>query len=137
MNKYFISLIVLLLGVQALANTCGGNCPSNDCPSCPCGTQRSVVNIASWCSQFSGWNQACCQCIASHESGGNTNAANHNSNGSYDVGLWQINNVNWASCSGGQAPCDPHTNLQCAIKVWQWGGKTFKLWSTAKACGCA
>lgn len=29
------------------------------------------------------------------ESGGDANAANYNSNGSFDVGLWQINDVNW------------------------------------------
>lgn len=29
------------------------------------------------------------------ESGGNAHAANENSNGSFDVGLWQINSGNW------------------------------------------
>lgn len=37
------------------------------------------------------------QCIMQHESGGNANAANENTNGSFDIGLWQINSVNWAS----------------------------------------
>jgi len=32
------------------------------------------------------------------ESGGNAHAANQNSGGSYDVGLWQINDYNWVSC---------------------------------------
>jgi hypothetical protein len=93
----------------------------------------------------------------SAESGGNGNAANYNSNGkwcgwwgvdgryerarglwsagSYDVGAWQINSSNWASCSGGKAPCDMDTNLDCAIKVWTWGDKSFKLWSTCSQCG--
>ena len=35
-----------------------GNCPSNDCSGCPCGTTTAYQNIASWCSRFSGWNQA-------------------------------------------------------------------------------
>ena len=69
-----------------------------------------------------------------HESGGNENAANENSNGSFDIGLWQINSMNWDSCSGGKAPCDPNTNLECAIKVYQWGGNTWKLWSTCTVC---
>ena len=47
------------------------------------------------------------------ESAANANAANQNSGGSYDVGLWQINDMNWASCSSGKAPCDPNTNLNC------------------------
>lgn len=71
----------------------------------------------------------------SKESGGNANAVNQNgAGGSYDVGLWQINDMNWASCSGnsnwylsicslsfmlnciiegGAAPCDPSKNLEC------------------------
>ena len=49
-----------------------------------------------------------------HESGGNANAVNQNGNGgSYDVGLWQINDMNWASCNGGKAPCDGNSNLNC------------------------
>ena len=50
-----------------------------------------------------------------------------NSGGSYDIGLWQINDMNWASCSGGKAPCDPNTNLNCAKKVFGWGGNTWKV----------
>lgn len=64
------------------------------------------------------------------ESGGNGNAMNQNTDGSFDVGLWQVNTQNWNSCSGGSPPCDPSTNLGCAIDVWRWGGGTFKLWST-------
>jgi len=70
------------------------------------------------------------------ESGGNANAANENSGGSYDIGLWQINSGNWASCSGGSAPCDPSTNLKCAEMIWGWGGDTWKYWSTCGGCGC-
>ncbi len=94
------------------------------------------------------------------ESSGNANAANYNSNGachasvrlfgeraglvrggkvdcagSYDVGAWQINSSNWASCSGGNPPCDMNDNLACAIKVWNWGGGSFRYWSTCSQCG--
>ena len=72
----------------ALANSCGGNCPSGDCTNCYCGTSREVVNIADHCAAYSGWSQSCCQCIASHESGGNAHAQLRDSNGSNDVGLW-------------------------------------------------
>ena len=71
------------------------------------------------------------------ESGGNANAINYNSNGSYDVGLWQINDFNWKECNQGKAPCDPYQNLNCAIKVYKWGKNSFKFWSTAAGCGCA
>ena len=107
--------------------TCGGNCPSGDCVACPCGTSANTVDIAAMCAQYS-WNQANCQCIMNAESGGNANAVNYNTNESTDVGLWQINSFNWAACAGGSAPCNPSTNLACAIDVYNWGGNTWKLW---------
>eukprot|EP01113_Clastostelium_recurvatum_P037145 TRINITY_DN53_c0_g2_i2.p1 TRINITY_DN53_c0_g2~~TRINITY_DN53_c0_g2_i2.p1 ORF type:complete len:151 (+),score=30.29 TRINITY_DN53_c0_g2_i2:60-512(+) len=116
-------------------NTCGGNCPSNDCPGCPCGTARADQDVAAVCARYSGWNQACCQCIVKHESSGNANAANYNTNGSYDVGVWQINNIHWGACNGGKAPCDVESNLKCAIEVWN-ERKSFGPWSTCKGCGC-
>jgi len=118
--------------------TCGGNCPSGDCTSsCPCGsTPNTSISPAEACASFNGWSQSCCQCIVNHESGGNQNAMNQNTDGTFDVGLWQINARNWASCNGGQPPCAFQANLQCAIKVWQWGGSTFRLWSTNSICGC-
>jgi len=115
---------------------CGGNCPGGMCQSCPCGTTRNLQNIATWCAKYS-WSQACCRCIVNAESGGNANAMNGNSNGSLDAGLFQVNSVNWNDCSGGKAPCDPSVNLGCAIKVYQWGQNSFRLWSTAQKCGCA
>eukprot|EP01111_Echinosteliopsis_oligospora_P004606 TRINITY_DN17608_c0_g1_i1.p1 TRINITY_DN17608_c0_g1~~TRINITY_DN17608_c0_g1_i1.p1 ORF type:complete len:147 (-),score=32.26 TRINITY_DN17608_c0_g1_i1:81-521(-) len=145
MNKFLV-LCVLVLALPCIFardsnvtepfNTCGGNCPSNDCGSCPCGTSRAPVDIDSVCSAYSGWDQACCRCIVSHESSGNANAANENTNGSFDVGVWQVNSMNWASCNGGAAPCGVDANRECAIKVWQWGGNSFKLWSTCGGCGC-
>ena len=129
------AVLVAVLAQLAAADTCGGNCPSDDCPSCPCGTGTNYVNIANWCAGY-GWGQSCCQCIVSHESGGNGNAANYNDNGSFDIGLWQVNEMNWNDCSGGNAPCDISTNQQCAIDVYRWGGNTWRLWSTCGGCGC-
>jgi hypothetical protein len=82
------------------STTCGGNCPGG-CDSCPCGSSSSYQSASSWCAQYSGWSQTQCQCIMNAESGGNANAVNQNTGGSLDVGLWQINSMNWASCSSG------------------------------------
>ena len=128
--------VLAIIALAVAAETCGGNCPSDDCNSCPCGTSRDVVDIDSFCSQYSGWSMECCRCIVSHESGGNAHAVNHNSNGSNDVGLFQINDINWPSCSGGQPPCNPSTSLECAKEVFHWGSNTWKLWSTCGGCGC-
>jgi len=88
-----ITIILLLLVVLVFADSCGGNCPSGKCPTCYCGTSKSVLDIAAWCAKYS-WNQNCCKCVVSHESSGNAHALNYNSNASTDVGLWQINTVN-------------------------------------------
>jgi len=131
-----ICLILLVCLPFIAANTCGGNCPSNDCSSCPCGTGTAPVDIAAQCARGP-WNQACCECIIRHESGGNSHALNENSNGSFDVGLWQVNSMNWGVCNGGHAPCDVDSNLKCAIDVYNWGGHNFHLWSTCHFCaGC-
>jgi len=116
-------------------DSCGGNCPSSDCSTCPCGTSSNYVDIASICSQYSAWDQSCCQCIVNAESGGNGNAANENTNGSFDIGVFQINSVNWPTCSGGSAPCDVNTNLACAETIWGYYS-SFYLWSTCGGCGC-
>jgi len=87
-------IVLLLLLTIAFASTCGGNCPSGKCTTCVCGSTKKVEDIAAWCSKHS-WNQACCKCIVSHESGGNANAINYNTNDTYDVGLWQINHVSY------------------------------------------
>ena len=127
--------ITLLIGVIN-SDKCGGNCPGGKCNSCPCGYDKNVVDGASWCNKYSGWNQACCRCIVSHESVGNGNAMNGNSNGSLDVGLFQINSMNWGQCNGGNAPCNLDQNLNCAKKIFGWGGNSFRLWATASMCGC-
>ena len=130
-----IIVLICLIFALAFADTCGGNCPSGKCPSCPCGTSKLMADITGWCAKYN-WNQACCKCIVSHESGGNAHAMLYNTNNTYDVGFWQINQVNWGQCNGGSAPCDLQPNLNCAIKVYGWGGNTWKLWSTHTACGC-
>eukprot|EP00347_Sterkiella_histriomuscorum_P009418 403341290 len=130
-------VLVIALGLSlVLANSCGGNCPSGRCNDCKCGSAPAKVDIAAACARNSGWSQTCCKCIIEHESGGNSHAQLHNTNGSDDVGLWQVNSMNWASCNGGAAPCTVDANLACAKKVFAWGGNTWKLWSTCGACGC-
>jgi len=138
--RLFVCVLFSVIVSLASADRCGGNCPSNDCPAgkCMCGTSPNHVDTTSWCSKFTGWSQGCCKCIAEHESGGNANAENYNpGGGTYDIGLWQINNANWGkgSCPAG-APCDPNRNLACAKQVWSWGGDTWRLWSTCSVCGC-
>lgn len=130
----FAILGALMLAI-GFAENCGGNCPTGKCTTCFCGNTKLNLDIGAWCAKYS-WDQACCKCIVSQESGGNAHAMNYNPNGSTDVGLWQINNINWGQCNNGHAPCDPTQNLNCAIDVYKWAGNSWKAWSTHAACGC-
>jgi hypothetical protein len=67
MNLFFVALFAFLAtyamagtimkdGLNTTSSTCGGNCPGGNCPSCPCGTTKNVIDIATWCSKYS-WNQ--------------------------------------------------------------------------------
>lgn len=69
-----VLLALMLLLAVAFADSCGGNCPSGKCPVCHCGSTKLMEDIATWCAKHSGWNQSCCKCIVSHESGGNAHA---------------------------------------------------------------
>lgn len=130
-----ILICFALILALSLADTCGGNCPGGKCPSCPCGTTKNMQDIGAWCGKY-GWNQACCKCIVSHESGGNAAAMNYNPNGTFDVGLFQINHINWAGCNGGNPPCSADANYHCAVYIYGRWGNSFNAWSTHTSCGC-
>jgi len=129
------SALVMCTLKLTLGNTCGGNCPTDSCTSCPCGTTPSFTNIGQACAQYAQWSQSCCLCIVGYASNGNLNAAYYNvGNRTYDVGLWQIGQHNWPSCSNGSAPCSFTANLNCAIKMFQFGGNTWKNWGSCADC---
>lgn len=80
--------ITVCIAYVSAGSTCGGNCPSGTCTECYCGTSTEYPDLSYHCGRYSGWSQSCCECIAKHESGGNSHAELHNTNGSTDVGLW-------------------------------------------------
>lgn len=82
--------------------------------------------------QGAGWrldDLATAVAVALAESGGDTTATHHNTNGSTDYGLWQVNSVHY----GGQAPpnwSDPAANAQAAHAVWARQG--WNAWTVYK-----
>ncbi|PRP80637.1 hypothetical protein PROFUN_10692 [Planoprotostelium fungivorum] len=134
-SRLLFALALCGLFVFTFASNCGGNCPANNCKTCPCGTKKSFANIQSTCSQWKGINLRCCNCIANAESSGNANAMHGNGDGSIDVGLFQINSVNWKSCNGGRAPCGLSENIKCAKSIYGYK-KNFSPWATCGGCGC-
>jgi hypothetical protein len=67
--------------------------------------------------------------VAMAESSGNSNAINHNSNGSTDYGLWQINSVHSGQFgTPGSRWLDPVYNAQMAHTLWKSQG--FRPWVT-------
>ena len=148
MKFFYVAIIVLWLcsachsekllpqylkgSLHSTSSICGGNCPSG-CDTCPCGSRTSMTNIRDWCAKYH-WNQQNCECIVLHESEGNKNAMHQNSEGSFDAGLWQINEANWHACNDGNPPCHATKNLNCAIDVYKWGGNTWRLWASCEVC---
>lgn len=63
--------------------------------------------------------------VAFAESGGDPNAMNHNTNGSIDYGLWQINSVHGATT----ADLDPDKNAKDAIAISK-NGTDWTPWVT-------
>jgi hypothetical protein len=55
--------------------------------------------------------------VALAESGGNPNALNHNTNGTVDRGLWQINSIH-----GNKSVFDPMGNARAAVSISSNGG---------------
>lgn len=67
--------------------------------------------------------------LAKRESGFIANVCGINGNGSYDVGLWQINDVNWGGLSAEQV-ADPWTNIDITMRL-SAGGTRFVPWQTS------
>lgn len=68
--------------------------------------------------------------IALAESGGKPGAVGHNTNGSSDWGLWQINDHAHPGLLDGAAWADPVQNLSMAFTVWQQAGGKWDPWSS-------
>jgi hypothetical protein len=79
----------------------------------------------------SGGNIAIATAIALAESGGETTATNHNSNGSTDYGLWQINSVH-SDVLSGHDWADPAQNAGMMFAVSS-GGQNWNPWSVYKS----
>ena len=58
-----------------------------------------------------------------------------NFNGTYDLGLWQINSIHWTACGGQSALTIPLVNGACAVMILG-PGRNWCAWSTYEAsCG--
>lgn len=70
--------------------------------------------------------------VALAESGGKPGAVGHNTNGSSDWGLWQINDKAHPEMfsEGDTRWADPVSNRDMAFKVWQQAGGKWTPWST-------
>lgn len=70
------------------------------------------------------------------ESGFKTNAVNINSNGSWDIGIWQINtDSNGYNGRSRERLTDPYENALSALDKYHGNGDTFAAWNTSPAAG--
>lgn len=78
---------------------------------------------------FSASDAGIAAAVALAESSGNPNATHTNTDGSTDLGLWQINNHAWPELAAGSWS-DPQTNADDAFYVYQRQG--WDAWTTYK-----
>lgn len=67
------------------------------------------------------------------ESNYNPEAIHYNSNGTYDAGLFQINQLHWNKeyCPFGLRDLlDPNNNMECAYQIYLRNNKSFQAWSS-------
>ena len=70
-------------------------------------------------------------CVARMESGLRADAANHNTNGTWDVGVFQLNDVHGLSW---EQRLDARANIQKAKEIRDsWGN--WRAWMAAPRCG--
>jgi len=77
---------------------------------------------------FSDNESAIAASIALAESGGVQNATNHNTNGSTDYGLWQINSVH-SQYDASRLMSDPVYNARAAFEIYKAANNHFTPWS--------
>jgi hypothetical protein len=80
------------------------------------------------CDTFGAFNCQVALAVMQAESGGNPEAWNANDNGTLDVGLWQINSINWDTCEMTMSDLlDPYNSTDCAKILYDRAG-SFNPW---------
>jgi hypothetical protein len=91
------------------------------------GTSSTVTLAQLWTDNGGPQNQArTAAAVAMAESGGNTQAVDHDSDGSTDYGLWQINSVH--GYDSARLLSDPDYNAKAAVSVYSGSG--WGAWTT-------
>lgn len=128
----------LLLTGGAMSTVLLASAASNTAASTTCGptgagrvtgTGAALARSAAASAGFPAAQLDMATAIAGAESGYNPTATNHNTNGSTDYGLWQINSVH-ADLLGGHDWRDPAQNAWMAFQVWRQAGGSWMPWAT-------
>lgn len=124
-------ILVLLLIFHISSNTCGGNCPSNTCTSCICGTSKSPS--APDCSKYT-WDRNCCKCISTKVSQNNKHFMTQ-AFGFLEIGMFGISEDDY--CTSRAYLCNHGDNTACAFEIYIESLKDWSYWDyEATACGC-
>lgn len=81
------------------------------------------------CEVFGNFECQVALAVMEAESGGNPEAWNANNNGTLDVGLWQINSINWETCGMSMSDLlNPYKNTDCAKILYDRADSSFTPW---------
>lgn len=93
------------------------------------GLSGGQVARAAYAAGWRGADLVIAVAVAKAESGWNPTATNQNTNGSTDIGLFQVNSVHAAILATGN-PLDPTDNARMAFQVWTDAGQRWGPWVT-------
>jgi len=114
--------VIAVMGLGALLS--GGGATT------PVACLSSTTTAAALAAGFTGTDLPIAVAVAQAESGGNPLATHVNSDGSTDLGLWQINNRAHPDLIASGDWRDPASNARMAYSVWQAAGGSFSPWVT-------
>ena len=99
------------------------------CTTAVTGKGPALAASAAKSAGFTGSNLVTAVAVAGAESSYSPTETYHNSNGTTDHGLWQINDVNAAALAIGDWR-DPATNGRMAMMIWKAAGNSWHPWTT-------
>jgi hypothetical protein len=130
-------VLLFIVGILCLSKlcesvTCGGNCPSNSCSHCFCGSSQNYVAIDKYCLMSKKWNVNCCKCVFTRLTGGNAHYMWDTDEKYGLIGMMKIRYPLHSETCGlgsGKDLCDASVNLRCAEKIYEKEGWNHVWWS--------
>ena len=142
MAKVFL-ILLLFSPILTIDTTCGGNCPTGMCSSCPCGNKTNPIDVDKFCRSYSKWDFDCCKCIVEQQNpdfnSNFCNTVNDYPRGHWECGFLPINEAFMSECKVKYLwqLCSESAILKCSTDLYEYFHNSFEAWhQSAAECQC-